>query len=182
MLYYYNLFRTFLKEKKMTIWEAMVRDDMKIHVCPMDMGWAVQENIAERYGDKDWEEKVIDAAYFDMPGMAMVNRKEYTFDFEGLALTIPACDMSDVERQLRTYELREVCGHKFMKLHGFLVCIVLSERQVPLFHKRILEVLEEAQAIGMQEEFHMYETLQDIDGVIPNKPEGYDAMKAAPTN
>lgn len=117
-------------------WVRVMVPGFKLHFCPAEMADDLVTDLIERVADhsvsrSDVQVEGAVGGLIDLPGMIMMDRPIEKFDIDGFTLEIPSQDfwfiVGELERgaPLRTF----ASGHKYHKIHGWMVCVVMTPEQ-----------------------------------------------------
>jgi len=131
--------KTIIENLKDARW-AIVRSSMfKAHACPSNMVAGVVSDIKSRGGDI-LEIRAQDSVVIDLPGMVMVDRPMEQVEIDGFTLAMPSQDfdwfLDELYRLAPERSFKD--GTKYHKIHGWVVCFVMSPDQ----KARMLEKME----------------------------------------
>lgn len=145
-------------------WVCVMVPGFKTHFCPADMAADLEADLIQRLSDGSVGHEHVDVSgavgcLIDLPGMIMMDRPIEKFAIDDFTLEIPSQDFwyiaDELERgaPLRTF----ASGRKYHKIHGWMVCVVMTpEHRADLLtrmEKKTPEIQERAAAAD--EEFSL---------------------------
>ncbi len=111
-----------------TDWIMLHAEGWKFHWAPASLLEGLTLDAVRRFHTINDVEPATQG-FIDLPGMCMMDRSIQTFEIDGFKLSIPTQDMeyyfAELSAPVRTFKT----GEKYVKLHGRLHCLVLTEDQ-----------------------------------------------------
>jgi hypothetical protein len=142
-------------------WVRVFVPGFKVHFCPADMANDLKADLVDRMSDQSVRESDVEvesslSCLIDLPGMIMMDRPVEKFAIDDFTLEVPSQDfwyvMGELDRAapLRTF----ASGREYHKIHGWMVCVVMTpdqradllkrmEKQLPDIQQRAAEADEE---------------------------------------
>ena len=110
-------------------WVSLSFKDAKHHVAPLSMAMAVNDDLVAR----DSKPAIISTTItvvLDQGGMCYADRPYYSVFLDGLEVKTPAEHVGFFLSRLKRLDIRQFPdGRRYVKLHGYYGCLVLTPGQ-----------------------------------------------------
>jgi hypothetical protein len=136
-------------------WSFLNFEHAKIHVVPNFLLADVIADLEAR-NHPLIKSKLAKSVFIDLPGMISFERPVETIKLDLLNINIPSEDVEYFAFNLKDLKQRVFSSKKtYFKLHGFLICIVLSDEQKELFQASLEQIRQQS---NLRAEQHFEET------------------------
>lgn len=131
-------------------WVRIMMGGFKTHFCPSGMAGALIADLAARGAEGEPMTDGTLQGLIDLPGMIMVDRPLEKIEIDGFTLVIPSQDFTYfVDELANKAPVRTFAdGQQYHKIHGWMVCVVMTPEQREAVLARMEELLPEASKRG----------------------------------
>lgn len=167
---------------KMEAWVCVgMMGGYKAHFCPSGLAGGLIADLAARGAEGEPETKGVLQGLIDLPGMIMTDRPLEEIEIDGFTLKIPSQDFAYfVDELANKAPLRKFAdGREYHKIHGWMVCVVMTPAQRDAVLARMAELLPEARKRSDEADEEFSRRLAEInkDKVRGSSPGGTSSAR-----
>lgn len=131
-------------------WVRVMMGGYKTHFCPSGMTAGLIADLTARGAEGSPQTDGVLQGLIDLPGMIMQDRPLERIEIDGFTLIVPSQDFTYFMDELANKApLRKFAdGQEYHKIHGWMVCVVMTPAQRERVLARMEELLPEAKKRG----------------------------------
>jgi hypothetical protein len=158
-----------VEELEDATWVRVMSGGFKTHFCPSGMAGALIADLAARGAEGEAKTDGVLEGLIDLPGMIMMDRPLERIEIDGFTLIIPSQDFTYfVDELANKAPVRKFAdGQEYHKIHGWMVCVVMTPAQRQAVLEKMDELLPEASRRGDEADDEFSRRMSEInkDGV-----------------
>ena len=139
----------------------------KPHIVQDSLVEDLEEDLERRSSEMEtleFDEKVIDTAELDLPGMICTTRSVRVLDVDGFRLEIPSQDFASFQYDFETAPVRKFdSGKEYVKIHGWRFCFVVTPAQRQSVLAQMVSQAEEAEAEAKADNDKFVKAIDEIN-------------------
>lgn len=143
---------------------VLMTGNVKAHYIPENLHKDILEDICARHKSQPFETYDKDEAVHDVGGAAMIDEEFLTWELSpGMKFSTRVSHFEYALTALKKAELREIKGHKYYKIYGWLHCIVLLPEHRDLLLKAWEENLQKYSEKALCANFEFEKRMAEIN-------------------
>lgn len=149
------------------LWKSTYVPGFKVHISLSRYSKPLQDDLVSRLGNDSFIDPTVrdvSSTLIDLPGMIMADRSVENIKIDTLNLGIPSSDFEYFYGKLAKLQPRTFAdGQVYYKLHGYLVCLVLTEEQRNVLLSEMDSTREAAKARANKDDAEFEKRIKEIN-------------------
>lgn len=140
----------------MRSWKFIHGDGFKVIYASPEVEHLVKDTLSRRVSEI-LDERDVEHAWVDNPGMCLANRAIWRGEIDGLAIEIPVSDFPDFLRQLKehlndaSFNSEKDAERGYRSVYGWMHCIAMTQEQYQMLHDLMVQEGDAMQARADEE-------------------------------